>query len=791
MGSKNLDVRMTFVDQFTSGFNKSIKAMTNGSRASQKVWKGVQKSGDAIASAGTKLTAGVTAPIVALGTAAVKNYGDVDKQLRLVQQTMGSTPKQAKQLESAIKSAASASVYSMQDAADASLNFARQGFNAKEAANMLTPALNLAAGTGTDLSSVTAGLGNTLKAFGASSKEASHYSDMFAKAQAQANTDAQGLFDTMGIAGSTAKTVGWSFSDLATLTGVFGDHSVSASEGATALNTGLMRLASPAKQGATAMKSLGINAFDAKGKLKDMPSLMQELNSKFSGLSQQEKLAAASAIFGKQQASKWLTLIGESPSKFSKMKNAIDGTNGTAKSMSDALMNGVGGSIEKLKSTFDVFKYNIGQVAGGAIKGFIDKITALMDKFNNMDDAQKKQILKWIAMAAAVGPAVTVFGKTVSVIGKVGEKFSVLKGIMKGMGLFEGGGGGLASLGSKLTNLPGLGKLFSFLGPKLTGLGSGIVGHLKPVGSAIAGVASKAGGFITRIPVLGKLITGIGIKLKTPTKGFKLLRLAIHGLTSPLGIVIVAIGLAVAAFIAIKTHMAAFRKGMQASNPAIKRLKKSFNDLKTTMKPIMPVLKKIGQIFVQVFSGVIISAVTGAVAIIINVVDTIIQQITGIVKFIKGVVKLIKAIFTGDWKGAFEAGKEVVTGFVQAVTAPIKGIVNIVKDVGKAIKGVFSKIKIPHFSGGGVVPRRAGGDTNWGGGLVQVHERGGEIMDLPGGTRIYPHDQSVAMARKEGSKSITVAKLADSIVVREEADIDRITDMFVRKLELEEANAYV
>lgn len=759
MGSKNLDVRMTFIDQFTSGFNKSIKAMTNGSKASQKVWKGVQKSGDAIASAGTKLTAGVTAPIAALGTAAVKNYGDVDKQLRLVQQTMGSTPKQAKQLEKAIKSAASASVYSMQDAADASLNFARQGFNAKEAANMLAPALNLAAGTGTDLSAVTAGLGNTMKAFGASSKEASHYSDMFAKAQAQANTDAQGLFDTMGIAGSTAKTVGWSFSDLATLTGVFGDHSVSASEGATALNTGLMRLASPAKQGATAMKSLGINAFDAKGKLKDMPSLMQELNSKFSGLSQQEKLAAASAIFGKQQASKWLTLIGESPSKFSKMKNAIDGTNGTAKSMSDALMNGVGGSIEKLKSTFDVFKYNIGQVAGGAIKGFIDKITALMDKFNNMDDAQKKQILKWAAMAAAVGPVLTVFGKTISVIGGVGQKFSALKGIMNGVMAATGSGGGI------------FGKLLGGAG-------------------AMGGGASKLTGLMSKIPGIGRLFSSLSAKLAAPTKGFKLLRVAIAGITSPLGIVIVAIGLAVAAFVAIKTHMGAFRKGMAASNPAIKRLKKSFSALQAQMKPIMPVLKKIGKVFTEVFSGVIISAVTGAVNIVINAIDTVINVITGIVKYIKGVVKLIKAIFTGDWKGAFDAGKEIVDGFVQAVTAPIKGIVNTVKGVGKAIKGVFSKIKLPHFSSGGVIPHKAVGDSNWSGGLVQVHERGGEIMDLPGGTRIYPHDESVMMARKEGTRSINIAKLADSIVVREEADIDKITDKLVRKMELAEANAY-
>lgn len=758
MGSKNLDVRMTFHDQFTSGFKKSIDVMTNGSKASERTWKGVKKAGDSIAGVGEKLTAGITAPIVGLGVAGVKNFGDVDKQLRLVQQTMGSSDKQASKLEKAIKSAASSSVYSMQDAADASLNFARQGFNATQAANMITPALSLAAGTGTDLANVTEGLGNTMKAFGAKSKEASHYADMVAKAQAQANTTASGLFDAMSVAGSTAKTVGWSFSDLATITGVFGDHSIGASEGATALNTGLMRLASPAKSGATAMKQLGLNVFDAKGKLKDMPTVMQQLNDKFSGLNSQQKLAAASAIFGKQQASKWLTLIGTSPQKFSKMKTAIDGTSGTAKSMADALMNGVGGSIEKLKSTFDVFKYNIGQNAGSVIKGFIDKITGLLDKFNSLDAGQQKQIVKWAAMAASIGPVITVFGKGISTIGSMGQKLTHLKGIMNGVMRVSGGGKGI------------LGTLLG---------GKGVMG----------GGASKLTGLMAKIPGIGKVFGGLSTKLAAPTKGFKLLRVAIAGITSPLGIVIVAIGLAVAAFIAIKTHMAAFKKGLSASKPAFNEIKKSFKGLQKEMKPIMPVLKKLGQLFAQIFSGVIISVVTGAVAVVANAINTIIKVITNVVKIIKNVVKLVKAIFTGDWKGAFEAGKNIVQGFVDTFKSIFGGIVKTVKSVGKAIGGVFSKIKLPHFSSGGVIPHKAVGDSNWGGGLVQVHERGGEIMDLPGGTRIYPHDQSVAMARKEGSKSITVAKLADSIVVREEADIDRITDALVRKMELAEANA--
>ena len=105
-------------------------------------------------------------PVIALGATSVKEFGSVDKSMKLVQATMGSTDAQAKQLESTMKKAAANSVFGMQDAADATLNFARQGFNAKQAGDMLTPALNLAAGTATDLSVVTGGLGNALKMFG-------------------------------------------------------------------------------------------------------------------------------------------------------------------------------------------------------------------------------------------------------------------------------------------------------------------------------------------------------------------------------------------------------------------------------------------------------------------------------------------------------------------------------------------------------------------------------------------------------------------------------------------------
>jgi len=40
----------------------------------------------------------------------------------------------------------------------------------------------------------------------------------------------------------------------------------------------------------------------------------------------------------------------------------------------------------------------------------------------------------------------------------------------------------------------------------------------------------------------------------------------------------------------------------------------------------------------------------------------------------------------------------------------------------------------------------ANGTNNWRGGLTRIHERGGEIVDLPSGSRIIPHDVSMRMA---------------------------------------------
>nr|DAM81734.1 MAG TPA: minor tail protein [Caudoviricetes sp.] len=708
------DVEVRVLDNFTSSFNSTISTLTNGTAAASRAWKGVEKAGQSISNLGAKLTTGVTLPLAAVGATSFKSFGEVDKTLRLVSETMGSTAEEAKVLESAIKTAASNSTFGMQDAADASLNFARQGFDAAQAADMISPAMSLAAGTASDLSMVTGGLGNTLKAFGADASEASHYTDMMAKAQAQANTDVQGLFDAMSIAGSTANTVGWSFSDLAVLTGVFGDYSIGASEGATALNTGLMRLASPAKEASLWLDELGINVFDANGSLKSMPETIAELQSGFTGLSDQQQLAAASAIFGKNQAAKWVTLInGPGIEALQGYKDSIEGATGASQAMADALMSGPGGAVEKLKSSFDVFKYSAGEALAGAVVPFIEKITDLLDKFNKMDPEQQKQIVKWAMMAAAIGPALLIFGNTVTMVGKVGGAF---------------------------TNL-----------------------------SRFASLATK--GF------------------KGLTAGSSALRVGIAAISTPAGIVIAVIAAIVVVVVAVVTHFNAFKAAMNAASPTMQKLKVSFEEIKSKIEPFIPILLQVGKVVWDVLGNGIAMAAGIAVSAFVGMLSGITGIISGIITAIQGIITFIKGVFTGDWQMAWDGITQIFKGWVQGITGFIDSIKGAIGGILDGIKGAADFVA----GGGGspsktTVPAKATGDLNWMGGLVQVSEKGGEIIDLPHGTRIYPHDESVRMAKGAGGTVLNIPKLADQIIIREDADIDRIGDAIAKKIMASKSN---
>ena len=718
--SKIIDVILQLKDNLTGPLNSATTKLKENASQYQRLGRSIQRTGRQISSAGSTLTKTITAPAVALGTVAFKEYGEYDKQMRLVQQTMGATDKESKMLEKTIKESAKNSVYGMQDAADAALNYARAGYNAKEAADMMTPAFDLAAGTATDLDVVTAGLSSTIKAFGADTSEAKTYSDIFAKAQAQSKTTVNDLFDSMAKASSVFATAKWDVKDLATATGVLGDAYIEGSEAGTALKTGIARLSAPAKEGAAWMERLGINIVNADGSYKSFADVQYILHDSFEKLTDVEKNQAASAIFGKNQMAKWLALIKRSPEDITTMINSLDEAAGTSKEMSDALMSGPGGAIEKLKSNWDIFKNTLGETLAPILAPLVEKLTEMLQAFSNLTDEQKKNIIKWVAIAAAVGPCLVVFGKVVSGVGSVIKMFGGLgKAIKGGSGIF---------------------KLF-------------------------AGAPKGA--------MLGAL-----------------------------GAIGIAIGVLIRNWDAIKNKVVGFYSKCK------------------------PWLDKISKAFSKVFG--FIEKVIDTIAM--PALDSILGALEGLTQSLSGVIDFLEGVFTGDWEKAWNGLVDIAMGAVNAIDKALDGLFskhmsNLLDLFGVGISDasmqknqklrkyfydndLMNKGYVLKTTGQGKVyiadkrgddiplgfedelAKLASGTSNWKGGPVHVSEKGGEIIDLPSGSRVYPHDESVKKAYKDGvsqtqanTVNIKIPKLADQIIVREDADIDRIATKLAHKLE--------
>lgn len=404
-------------DQKLKALEKEYKRF--GSVSAQQIAATGEKlktAGEKMSAVGQGLTTKVTVPLVAAGALSAKTFAEVDKTMQLAYKTMGTTADEADLLSNAMKSAAANSTFGMNDAATATLNFARAGLNAKEAAAVLAPAMNLAAGEGGELDTVSAGLVATINGFGDTFDNAALYADTFANACNNSALDIDTLADSMKIAAPVFKTAGYTVKDASLYLGVMANAGIDANEGANALKTGISRLVSPTKQAAAEMDKLGISVTNQDGSMKDTITIQKELHDSFAGLTESEQIAAASAIFGKNQMSKWLALINTAPGDVEQLSNAL-GKEGTTAEMAEAMMTGFGGSIEKLKSSVNVAASSLGEALAPTILKVAKGIQSAVDWFNSLDKSQQQLIAKIGVLVATVGPLLLVGGKLLTGIG--------------------------------------------------------------------------------------------------------------------------------------------------------------------------------------------------------------------------------------------------------------------------------------------------------------------------------------------------------------------------------------
>jgi phage-related minor tail protein len=457
------------------------------------------------------------------------------------------------------------------------------------------------------------------------------------------------------------------------------------------------------KQG---FEALGMNAdemaqkFGAGGK-----TAKEAFNEVIEGLASMDDPVAQSAAGVNLFGTMWEDLGPQVITSMSTASDAIDKSRESVEGLVNVKYDTLSGALGGLWRTIQV---DVLQPIGNQLIPYVTKgisaIQKFTDKWNKLGPTTQKTVVKFAAVAASVGPVLMGFGKISTGISTMISNFGKIGGAI-----------------TRLTGASG----FSGIAKIMTG----------PFGIAAAAVAAAAILIYKNWDRIAPILQKIG------------------------------------------QRFADFWKTVQPQlEPFINLVKEVASYLKETLEPVFKIVwKAAGDYVVKFFDDV---------SVIID----------GVLGVFEGVITFLTGVFQGNWKkawnGIVQAVGSIFGTLESLVKTPLNAVINLVN---KAI-GAINKISVdlPSAVGGGhigfnipTIPTLAKGTDYWQGGIVQISEKGGEIVDLPTGSRVYPHDESVRIARQDGRKnySIAIAKLADSIVVREEADIDKIAEAIVKRIE--------
>lgn len=831
----NIKVKIDAKDDATSKVQK-IKSELNTFKG--KVYTATvnvkQNMAGAMSSAGNKLSGamlGTTmqmAGMAGIGFGvfdAVKGYADFEEEMSAVKAISGATADEFQKLnEKAIQMGADTK-FSALESAQAFKYMGMAGWKTNEMIGGIAGIMNLAAASGEDLAMTSDIVTDSLSAFGLQAKDSAMFADVLAAAATNSNTNVALMGQTFKYAAPVAGALGFSVQDTALAVGLMANQGIKGSEAGTALRAMMTRLVKPTKESGEAMDILGLNILDANGKMKPFRDIIADIREGMKKLSPDSKAAVAGMLAGQEAMSGLLALVNSPYEDFDKLAGAIDNSNGAAERMAKIRMDNLKGDLEQLSGDWDSFTTKL---MGGSIGGFRDIVQGIDNWFVGLTENFEtngitiRSVLDGItsAIKELVGQTLkmeglpSILSAAALAVGGIGAfKFGKgAYGLFKGL---KGGGGTSTSADSAVgdmtvqalnvtvnaSNMTGMGQG----GPIVEGGGKGAkpksggrFGKLKSGASKLGNGLTKVGGKIA-VPLAlamgaydiatsddkARAGVGLGGSLAGGLAGAKLGAMggaalgsiipgagtavggAIGGLVGGVGGAIFGEEIAQQIYDGITNNL----EGLTAW------FSEKWNDIVATCAPV-----------INTIAGIFGFAWDGIVAIFGPAVDWFISNVWDpISSAASSMWEAIKGFFSEAWETIKGVWSSAANWFNENVWGPIKSAASgVFSAIGSALSAVQARGS--QVTG---IPGYATGTNHFGGGWTEINERGGEIVDLPNGSRIYPHATTEKMIADSlsGNNSVNQYSISgNTFVVREEADIDRIAHSLFSMLESAEVN---
>lgn len=711
-----IDVVMRLTDHVTDGLHHIRTEMEQTARANSQMGRNLENAGKgvgALSSAMMPLAAG----IAGVGAIGVKTFMDFDATITGAGVKAGATAEEMQKMKDAASQMGAQFPTTARDVAEGMDRLAAGGFNAEQTIGAMPGIIEASIASGEDLATtsdvVTSALSIWSMTEGDVAANTVHVADVV---QAAANASKLGMADfglAMQYAGAPAAALGVSIEELGTAMGIMSNNGIEASTIGTSLRSTLSRLASPPKEAAKALAELGISSADLQkgdGSFIGLAGAVDLLRSKMAGLSDVEQVAALKAIAGEDAYSGLLALVKTSPEAYQQMTDAVTNSSGSSHEAYTKMQDTLKGSIDALMSSVEALGISFGSALAPTIRSVAGGLKGIADAFTNMSPEMKHLVI------------------------------DVAAGIMAFTGLTFAISKGLTIAGSFMTTYGQIGRV--------------LAGHA---------IRNKA---------LQYSVQGI-------VRGFGLLRTAGLAMMGPMGLVVAAIALG--AVVIYKnwdklgpffaklwgTIKGAFAAAAAKFAPVFAKVQSAWTTLTSSFTNgvgVFGVLNAISDVLAGVLGGVLYGAIVAVAGVVsgvlvgaFGIVSSIVSALIGV---LGGLIDFITGVFTGDWALAWSGVASIFTSIWDGIKGVCEGVLNGIKAMINGVIGGLNTISVdipawvPEFGGqhfGVNIPYLAHGTDNWGGGPAVINEAGGEIVDLPSGSRVIPHDQSVRAAYNMGA----------------------------------------
>lgn len=391
--------------------------------------------GDKVSALGGKMTATITMPVVAGGTAAVKQATDYSSALAKLSTIADTTQTPLDDLDASIMALSDSTGMGAAEIAEASYQAISAGQSTKDAVSFVEQANVLARAGFTSMSTATDTLTTALNAYGLSADQVSSVSDKLITTQNLGKTTVDELGASMGKVIPTAAMYGVNLDQLSAAYITTTKNGIGTAESTTYINGMLNELGKAGSTTSNILKEKTGKSFNElmnEGyNLSDVLQIVQD-EADSSGVSLAD-------MFGSQEAAKAAATITQHTNDFTGAIKELGNSAGTAQQAFDTLeASDPSIQFEKTKTAIQNCAISIGQILMPIVQQIVGKIQELVQKFRDLDPETQQQIVMIAAIAAAIGPLIVVIGTLISSVGKVitfgGQIVSLVGSITTWMG---------------------------------------------------------------------------------------------------------------------------------------------------------------------------------------------------------------------------------------------------------------------------------------------------------------------------------------------------------------------